>query len=721
MEENLQQKPISYTRIKNSLENLLGRFSLLSKKKVAGITVLILVIGIGATIIAVQRSTEYRQRASGEDTSLFFSEGAGCGNPKTDTSFSPGQSYDISICLNSNGKSIDGFDIKITPGNSVTFTAISNGTDGEKLESEIYREITNGEIRFTKATVNINLVLSGSALYLGRITLTAGNSGSGEITATQADITSSGALTVAKPTLSYTIGGTPPIATSTPTPTPTPNPPVSAGTTFNTDNSARSVFYTKSAYPPDDTGTCSTGNILHVGQTSKSGSPNGKYYAARSFLSYNTSSIPGNATISSARLRFVVINPLLGYKFTINVRRWDFGATVECADWRPNPGNDPKDGTYDTHNYPFNPTDFDINVATGGITKGGETRYYLTSDREETNTEPPDDEYLVFKHLPPPQLIVNYSVPSAPPPVDPTFTPTPTPTSTPSCGYIPDCNRGETDCSACVAETNTCNGAGARSCTFTTFSGPCDCNPVIRSLNCTDAPANCSSGYICNDSSQTCVASGPTATPTGGAGSPTPTPTITPETVTGTRIALTVGLDGIGNTGDNDNRLNTSSGNKNPQAAYRTRSIAVELYNSSETKISEHQGTLTYDDALDLYTATGTNTISLGNTPTENYIVKLRVPGYLKRRIPGIVSIVSGQEYTVAHTIAGGPNLIAGDLNNDNKLTILDWNIINACAKNNVTICTAAYKAQADYTANGVVDEFDYFLFLREFRVQTGD
>ncbi len=273
-------------------------------------------------------------------------------------------------------------------------------------------------------------------------------------------------------------------------------------------------------------------------------------------------------------------------------------------------------------------------------------------------------------------------------------------------GALPECDSGE-QCSSCASPMDVCDGSGTRTCTLTQYSGGGQCTQIPLEEDCSGAPPNCSSGFVCSADAECVPGATATLAPTG-------------APVTGTRIALTVGLDGIGNTGDNVNRTDTSAGNKSPQDTYRTRSLFVELYNSSETLVSTHQGELVYDDEIDLYKAT----VGLGNTPTGNnisYIVKLRVPGYLKRELPGFLTFSQGQEYTVVHTVLTGPNLIAGDLNNDNELSIADWNIINACTFNrNPTVC-GEFRSQADYTANGVVDDFDYALFLREFSLQTGD
>lgn len=76
MDENLSKKSpekssdsVSFSRHRSPLSNVWNEIvSLFSNRTTAVIGVLVLVLGIGAGIIAVQRSTEFRQRASGPST-----------------------------------------------------------------------------------------------------------------------------------------------------------------------------------------------------------------------------------------------------------------------------------------------------------------------------------------------------------------------------------------------------------------------------------------------------------------------------------------------------------------------------------------------------------------------------------------------------------------------------------------------------------------------------
>lgn len=207
------------------------------------------------------------------------------------------------------------------------------------------------------------------------------------------------------------------------------------------------------------------------------------------------------------------------------------------------------------------------------------------------------------------------------------------------------------------------------------------------------------------------VGAAPTATPTP---TPTkiPTPTATPVPKA-TTFSLNVFLHGIGNSGDNANPTAHSLSNKNP--IRKSRAVQVEIYNNSDTLILSRSGTLAYDSTSGSYKGT----VDMGTTLSSgSYIVRVKSPYYLKRRISGIVMINAGTQQTLP-TIT----LVTGDINNDNSLSILDYNILIGCYSDFAPAisCTAAQKTAADVTDDGKVEQFDYNLFLRDLSVQTGD
>jgi hypothetical protein len=67
--------------------------------------------------------------------------------------------------------------------------------------------------------------------------------------------------------------------------------------------------------------------------------------------------------------------------------------------------------------------------------------------------------------------------------------------------------------------------------------------------------------------------------------------------------------------------------------------------------------------------------------------------------------------------------LVSGDINNDNKLDILDYNILVSCFGNKSTTDSCGGKqVDADLNDDGVVDGVDYNLFIGPLKkAQKGD
>ena len=211
------------------------------------------------------------------------------------------------------------------------------------------------------------------------------------------------------------------------------------------------------------------------------------------------------------------------------------------------------------------------------------------------------------------------------------------------------------------------------------------------------------------------VNAGPTPSPKP-TNTPTPTPTSAPASVptigTTTILFNELKLHGLGKGGDSPNP--NSAGTLNPLRT--TRDLTIEIYDVSSTLITSAKGYMEYtvptegvfDGIVEL-----PSTIANGD-----YLITIRTPYYLGKRLSGSINIVKGQENNVASTA-----LIAGDVNLDNKLSVLDYDIIMGCysdlspAKN----CDAAKKLAADISDDGKVNQDDYNLFIRELSIQKGE
>ena len=283
---------------------------------------------------------------------------------------------------------------------------------------------------------------------------------------------------------------------------------------------------------------------------------------------------------------------------------------------------------------------------------------------------------------------------------------------------VPDCNATPQTTSACVATTsNTCSANnGTQTAQYTTYNGSTVCNPVNITQTCT--VSSCNVGNICTNG--TCIAQAtPTPTPTPNpSGSPTPTPTPIPGH---TMLAFSVGMDAIGSAGDNVNP-NPSSSNQTP--GHTTRNLAVQIYDSNNSQVFAQVGSINYNSGQGIFTGT----VDLGaNFANGNYTVKVKSDGHLKKLIPGIQNISSALTQPIQMLRV---NLVAGDVDSNNALNINDYNILLSCVTSpyianidNHALCNtnSSYIQLSDLEDNGVVNEFDYNLFLREYAVQSGD
>lgn len=194
---------------------------------------------------------------------------------------------------------------------------------------------------------------------------------------------------------------------------------------------------------------------------------------------------------------------------------------------------------------------------------------------------------------------------------------------------------------------------------------------------------------------------------------PTPTPTRIPTNTPvpgSTTISLNVLLHGIGSGGDSANPR--GGGNTNPLKPQRN--IKVDIYNSQNQLILTKDGTVNYNPANGSFTGN----IDIGTAfPSGIYSVKLKVDQYLKNIVPGIQNITRGTLNNLPQAV-----LITGDINYDNNINVLDYNILIGCYSDFLppVSCNPSQKTPADITDDGAVNQFDYNLFLRELTNITG-
>ncbi len=171
----------------------------------------------------------------------------------------------------------------------------------------------------------------------------------------------------------------------------------------------------------------------------------------------------------------------------------------------------------------------------------------------------------------------------------------------------------------------------------------------------------------------------------------------------------------IGKCGDNANPTGNNLSNKSP--LHKTRDVTVYVYDAMNQLTATSAGTITYASASGNFTGT----VNLGNaiaTTTGAYTVLLKENTHLRKLVAGIQQLRPSQDNVMSPI-----SLVAGDVNNDNSLNILDYNLLIGCYSDLLPAvsCTAPYKILTDINDDGAVNQFDYNLILREITVQNGN
>lgn len=175
-----------------------------------------------------------------------------------------------------------------------------------------------------------------------------------------------------------------------------------------------------------------------------------------------------------------------------------------------------------------------------------------------------------------------------------------------------------------------------------------------------------------------------------------------------TTIALNLSLHGVGSGGDSSN---PKGGNANPLHPQRT--ATVEVYDSQNQLTASKQTTVSLASPSGKFIGT----VEIPNIKTGLFTVKVKLDQYLRTLIPGIQSLTAGQVNQLSPI-----SLVVGDINGDNMLNILDYNILMGCYSDILPAanCSEANKLLADLDDDGKVNQYDYNLFLRELQNQSG-
>jgi len=234
----------------------------------------------------------------------------------------------------------------------------------------------------------------------------------------------------------------------------------------------------------------------------------------------------------------------------------------------------------------------------------------------------------------------------------------------------------------------------------------------------------------------------PPTTPSPSSPPANPTPTSNP---TGsTAFAFNLLLDGIGGAGDNANP--TAGGNPNP--LHTQRHITLEVIDKNNQIVLTKEGHISFKST----TGNFKGIIKVTDLLPGTYSLKVKVDGFLKKLIPGL-QVVTGTP-TILPTATPTPiptntpppddstdtdiqaaiadnmteliklpsiRVTNGDITNDNKIDLLDYNILVNCYGSKADTDSCTNKQGADINDDGTIDGIDYNIFVRELSVQNGD
>lgn len=189
-----------------------------------------------------------------------------------------------------------------------------------------------------------------------------------------------------------------------------------------------------------------------------------------------------------------------------------------------------------------------------------------------------------------------------------------------------------------------------------------------------------------------------------------------PETGgSGTSFLITVLLHGIGVSGDNANPTASSLSNKNPKTP--TRKATLSFYNSvTDQLVTTATGDISYSSTNGNYVG---KVVTSSPLAAGTYNIRAKTTQHLQRLFIPAKTISLTQDNLLPPI-----TLVAGDINNDNKLNILDYNILMDCYSDlsPAKSCSDANKKiSADINDDGLVNQTDYNLFIRNISTQPGE
>jgi len=252
-------------------------------------------------------------------------------------------------------------------------------------------------------------------------------------------------------------------------------------------------------------------------------------------------------------------------------------------------------------------------------------------------------------------------------------------------------------------------GCEAGKCVVTQPNETCDSMADNKPDGCTCQDDSECASDVCGDDNKCALAPNPTATPTPSS-TPIPTPT--------TGVIPTATSYPTPTIGANEKKLQISvdipgiNSAENPSPIHPQRKALIQVFNSANTKVKEVTHPLTIGTDFK-YKAT----IGLGADLADgSYLARVKLSNMISKQSSAILPI-SGT--------GNGPvfleSLISGDVNQDNELSILDYNLLIDCSKNNVCQTTDEGQKTSDLNDDGKIDGKDLNLLYTGFASRKGE
>jgi hypothetical protein len=193
-----------------------------------------------------------------------------------------------------------------------------------------------------------------------------------------------------------------------------------------------------------------------------------------------------------------------------------------------------------------------------------------------------------------------------------------------------------------------------------------------------------------------------------------------------TTFVLNLRLHGIGAGGDIVNPGANKLSNKNP--IHQEIPINIQIANEDNRVVATKLATAFYNSDNGLYFS---NVVLSEPLAKGDYIVKTKADRFLQKIMPGFITVDPNAKNNMPTT-----DFINGDVNSDNALNILDYNILLDCGYGVIkplsmiqlksvyqsSACSSHENSKnADLNDNGTIEASDYNLFLRELSAGFGD